>query len=100
MWNQDSGFCRAHRSQDCQSCPDSGDKSGEPQKDSYFKSDTKLKPLYSGLKQSKKRERGRPPSKDRPVLHFWRSVRKKTLGFIGRGDSSKAQSGPADGSDS
>lgn len=57
-WNRDSGFHRAQRSQDCQSCPDSGDKPGEPQKDSYFKCDRKLKPLYTGLKQNKKREKG------------------------------------------
>lgn len=47
-----------HRSRDCQSCPDSWGKPGEPQKDSYFKSDTKLRPLYTRLKQNKKREKG------------------------------------------
>lgn len=77
MWNQDSGFCRAHRSQDCQSCPDSGDKSGEPQKDSYFKSDTKLKPLYSGLKQSKKRERGQAPLKGQARAAFLAECQKE-----------------------
>lgn len=101
MTCQESGFRRAHRAQGRQPRLDSGGKPGEPQKDSYFKSDTKLKPPYTGLKQNKKREKGgRPPSRDRSELQFWQNVRQKTLGFMGRGDSLKAGSGLADRSNS